>query len=91
MLEADKLKRIVQFDIDTKVVGIEFELVAWSDAAIFRHVHGQCRNRAVDLERPVLVAARVCPIIDRVRGGCGLGHRSSQHRLRLRSDCYNEL
>jgi hypothetical protein len=33
MLEADALERVVEFDVDAEIVGIEFEFVAWAQAA----------------------------------------------------------
>ena len=48
MLEADALQNVVQLDVDAQVVGVELELVAGLQAAVFVHVHGQRGDAAVN-------------------------------------------
>ncbi len=55
MLEADALQSVVQLDIDAEVVGVELELVARPQAAVFVDVHGQRGHAAVDGETPVAI------------------------------------
>ena len=45
MLEADAVQRIVQLDIDAKIVGIELEPVAGIESAILGDVERQGRGR----------------------------------------------
>src|SRR5690606_32792522 len=47
VLEAYALQRVVQFYVDTEVVGIELELVAGTDALVFGDVHGEGGDGAV--------------------------------------------
>ncbi len=63
VLEADALQRVVQFDVDAQVVGIQLELVAGAQAAVFGHVHGQRGNRAVVAQAPMTVLAGIGPEI----------------------------
>ena len=69
MLETDALECVVQFDVDTEVVGIEFQLVAGLDAGILVDGEVQRGDRAVEAQPPVLVAIRVGVIGDGLRGG----------------------
>ena len=50
MLEAQPLHRVVEFDIDAEIVGIELELIALEQPAGLIDVHGQIGDLAVDLE-----------------------------------------
>src|SRR5665213_176044 len=63
MLESQPLHRVVQFDIDTEVVGVELELVV-AEAAGRIDVHDQIGDRAVALDAPVTVARRLGLEID---------------------------
>ncbi len=56
MLEAQAGERIGQFDVDAEVVGIELQFIAFEQAALLVHVHGERRHFAVDRQLPVLVA-----------------------------------
>jgi hypothetical protein len=55
VLEADALHGIVQLHVDAEVVGVELELVAGLDAAVFLDVQGEGGHRAVAGELPVVV------------------------------------
>ena len=67
MLEAQPLHRIIQFDIDAEIVGIQLELIALEQAAILVDIHGQGRNVAVHGKLPMLVARRVGLEVDILR------------------------
>ena len=56
MLEAQPLHRVVELDIDAKVVGVEFEFVAVEKAAGLVNVHDQVGDIAVALDAPVAIA-----------------------------------
>ncbi len=56
MLEADALQRVVQFDVDAEVVGVELERVARRDAAILGDVEHERRHPAVELQAPMAIA-----------------------------------
>src|SRR5207253_2010927 len=47
MLEAYPLDRIVQLDVDAKIVGVELELVTGTDARVFVDIDLERRNRTV--------------------------------------------
>ena len=49
MLETNALQRVVQFDVDAEIVGVEFQLVAGAQAAVFVNVHRERRDTVVDL------------------------------------------
>ena len=78
MLEAQPLDGVGEFDVDTEVVGIQLELVAFEQGALFVDVEKERRDIAVDLELPVPVAGRIGLEIDprstvgqRTLGGLG--------------------
>ena len=48
MLEADALQRVVQFDIDAEVVGIELHAITGTDALFFVDIQGQRCDAAGD-------------------------------------------
>src|SRR3982074_1957619 len=56
MLETNTLKRVVEFNIDAEIVGVELGLVAGPGAAIRGYVHGEGGNGAIERKAPVLVA-----------------------------------
>jgi hypothetical protein len=64
MLEAEPLRRVRQFDIDAKIVGIQLELIALEQPAILVDVHGQRRDLAIDVQLPMPVARRIGLKID---------------------------
>src|SRR5258707_3879808 len=68
MLEARALEGVVKLDVDPEVVGVELELVAGANAAIFGDVHSESGDGAIEEKTPVFVARRVGAKID---GGCG--------------------
>src|SRR5713101_5375543 len=68
MLEADALEGVVKLYVDPEVVGVELELVAGANAAIFGDVHSESGDGAIEEKTPVFVARRVGAKID---GGCG--------------------
>ena len=55
VLEAQPLHRVVQFDIDAEVVGIELELVVVEAAGLI-DVHDQVGHVAVALDAPMAIA-----------------------------------
>src|SRR5262245_57425707 len=57
MLEADSLKRVVQLDIDSEVIGIELQLVPRAHTTVFVHAHGERGDRAIERKLPVPIAA----------------------------------
>src|SRR3546814_20582437 len=57
MLEAQALHDIMQLDIDAEIVGIQLQLIARPQAAVFADVHRQRGGGAVDAEVPMLVLA----------------------------------
>ena len=63
MLEAQPLHRVVQFDVDAEVVGIELELVIAEPARLI-DVHDQISDVAIVLDAPMAVARRVGLIVD---------------------------
>ena len=80
MLEADALERVVEFDVDAKIVGVELEFVAGAQAAVFGDVHGERGDGRLEGEAPVFVARWVGAVVDRL----GLRLRLSLlRRLRL--------
>ena len=50
MLEAQALDRVVEFDVDAEIVGIELELVAAADNRLFVDGEAKPGDRAADLE-----------------------------------------
>ena len=59
VLEADALDGIVQFDVDTEIVGVEFQLVARPEPGILIDIQGERRHRPIEGQLPVSVAARM--------------------------------
>jgi len=64
MLEADALECIMQLDIDAEIVGVELEFISRPDTAVFRHVHGERGDGAVESKAPMLVAGGIGLEID---------------------------
>ncbi len=81
MLEADAVQRIVQFDVDTKIVGIELQLVAGLDAAILGDIHRQPRSRPVEAEFPVPVLGGIGLIVDLQVGSGGRRGRQAHQDI----------
>ena len=84
MLEAEALEGVGQLDVDAEVVGVELELVAFEQAALLVHVHGERRDVAVDRELPMPIARRLGREIDPAQSVRELvrGFRHSLLRLR---------
>ena len=59
MFEANSLNGVGEFDIDAEVVRIQFQLIAWREAAVLIDVHGQRGNWTVDVERPMPIFRRI--------------------------------
>ena len=59
MLKADALQSVVQLNIHTQVIGVEFELVSRADTCVFVDIELQGGDFAVVFDRPVLVLAWV--------------------------------
>ena len=71
MLEAQPLHRVVQFDVDAEVVGIELELVVAEPAGLV-DVHDQVGDVAVVLDAPMAVARGIGLVVDCVHRGSSL-------------------
>jgi hypothetical protein len=56
VLETKTLKRVCKLDINAEIVGIELELVAFEQAAVFVDVHRQGRDVALGRQFPVAIA-----------------------------------
>ena len=83
MLETQPLDGVGELDIDAEIVGVQLELVAFEQRALFVDVEEERRDVAVDLELPMAVAGRIGLKIDprlavgqRTLGGMGVSHRS---------------
>jgi hypothetical protein len=75
VLEADALHGIVQFHVDAEVVGVELQLVAGLDAAVFLDVQGEGGHMwrlAVEGQSPVGVAGRIGVVGDHLCASIGL-------------------
>jgi len=60
VLEAQALDRVVQLEVDAQIVAVELEqVVVGAEAVLLVDAQGEPRDRAVDREAPVQVAARV--------------------------------
>ena len=57
MLKSNSLQRVVQFDIDAKIIGIQLQLVARLQPAVFVNIHGQRRDAVIDIQSPVFEGA----------------------------------
>src|SRR5262249_30355207 len=64
MLEAQPLDGVRQLDVDAEVVGVELELVALEQRALFIDIHQQRGDVAVDRELPVTIFRRIGLEID---------------------------
>ncbi len=64
MLEAQALNRVVEFDVDAEIVGVELEFVAVGKPAGLIDVHDQIGDIAVALDAPMAVARRIGLEID---------------------------
>ena len=73
MLEPEALDGVGQLDVDAKVVGVQLQLVVGGQAGVLAHVHGEGRDRAVDLQLPMLVVIGMGLEGDGPRGGLGHG------------------
>ncbi|MNL46933.1 hypothetical protein D3C87_1696850 [compost metagenome] len=90
VFEADALQGVVQFDVHAQVVGIQLELVARAQAAVFGDIHGQGGDGAVERQAPMAVLVGLGAEIDAgfcqrfwpnfkpgFRPICGAAHRVS--------------
>ena len=85
MLEAESLQRVVEFDVHSEIVGIELQLIAGPQAAVFIHVHGECGDAAFDVQSPVAEFAML-NVKENEFVGFNLLH-SQQPRARALHDC----
>jgi hypothetical protein len=74
VLEAHALQGVVQFHVHAEVVGVELELVAGLDAAVFVDVQRQRGDGAVAGEAPVLVLRGAGVVGDHGLDGFGAVH-----------------
>ncbi|MNT46965.1 hypothetical protein D3C72_1836410 [compost metagenome] len=81
MLEADALQGVVQFDVHAQVVGIQLQLVAGTQAAVFGHIHGQGGDRTVECQAPVAVLRGLGPEINPAGGAA--------HSVSPRTPCHD--
>ena len=63
VFEAQPLHRIVQFDIDTEVVGIELQLVLTKPAGLI-DIHDQVGDITIGLDPPMAIAAGFDLVVD---------------------------
>ena len=56
MLEAKTRDRVGEFDVDAEIVGIEFELIAFEEAAVLVHIERESRDVGVDRQLPMPIA-----------------------------------
>jgi hypothetical protein len=66
------LHGVAELDVDAKIIGIEFELVALEQARILVDIHDQLGHVAVELELPVAITRGLGLEIDAVCHGAGL-------------------
>ncbi|TWG86018.1 hypothetical protein L602_002200000730 [Cupriavidus gilardii J11] len=64
MLEADAVQRVVQLDIDTQVIAVQFQLVAGAQPSVLVDIEQQGSNGAIELEPQVPVAGRIGLVVD---------------------------
>src|SRR3546814_5452092 len=64
MLETDALQGVMQFDVHTQVVGVQLQLITWTNAAVFGDVHGKRCDGAIERESPMFVLGWVGAKID---------------------------
>src|SRR5208337_2560279 len=64
MLEADAIHRVVEFDIDAEVVGIELQLIARRESAVFVHIHQDRRDRPVEVQTPMPITGGLRSKVD---------------------------
>src|SRR6266404_3588817 len=55
VLESDALQRVVQFDVDTQIIGVELQAIAGTNAGFFIDIHGQRRDGARGVKAPMPV------------------------------------
>src|SRR6185369_602547 len=58
VFEAQALNRIGELDIDAEVVRIQLEPVVGGNAAVLLDIHGEDRDRAVEIKFPVMITIR---------------------------------
>ena len=76
MLEAQPLHRVVEFDIDAEIVGIELELIAVEQPARLIDVHDQIGDVAIAFDAPMAVARRIGLEIDDLHEQSGPGQKA---------------
>ena len=81
MLEAQPLDGVGELDVDTEIVGVELELIAFEQRALLVDVHEERGDVAVDRELPMAVARRRSLEID---PGLAVGQRTLGLMLRGR-------
>src|SRR2546428_11596306 len=81
VLETQTLHGIIELDIDTKIIGIELQLIARHQRRVFLDVHSQRGDPPLDAQFPVLVALWMRSEID---VEFPLGHQVTSWRARRR-------
>ena len=64
MFKPQTLDRVIQLDIDTEIVGVQFQLIAGLQRRVFGDCHRQTRDITVYRQIPVLVLIRAGGEID---------------------------
>src|SRR5262245_9897087 len=80
VLETQTLHGIVEFNIDTEIIGIELQLIARHQWRVFLDVHSQRGDPPLDAQFPVLVALWMRGEID---VEFLLGHQVTSWRMRI--------
>ena len=72
MFEAQALDGVVQFNIDTEIIGIQLQLIARAETACRIDIEQQSGDRAVQCKPPMAVALRCGAKIDHAHGSGAL-------------------
>jgi hypothetical protein len=72
VLEPKSLQRIMQLDVHTEIVGIQFQLVTWPKPPVLAYIHEQGRDWTVNGESPVPVTGRIRLVVHVVGFGWGV-------------------
>src|SRR5713226_7282364 len=89
VLEPDALERVCELDVDAEIVRIQLEAVPGRQSGVLSNIQGQSRHRAIEGQRPVLVAFGAG--VERDRGGIDavVGHQ--QLNLNARSNYFRAV
>ena len=83
MFKSNALQRVMQLNVHSEIVRIQFQFVPRADPTVLSHIHGQRGHGSIEGEPPVFVARRICLEVHRFHLSLGFLRRDNVHEILL--------